>query len=149
MVRKTLTIFACLSLAFAAVAAQAANANPAITVITSGQRPINVSGIDPAVIKVFNLDAVRDIEAQLSRNLPVNEAEALAIARKRIDNIGQSTLNAKLTKAYSGVLTALTLGIDRYPAIVFENRFIVYGITDVAVALQKYYAWQEKGDQLK
>jgi len=144
MVRKTLAIFASLVIAVFAAVPQTTNATPVITVITSDHRPVNAKSIDPGVLKILNLDAVQKIEEELSRNLPVNETEALVIAQQRIDKVGQDALNEKLKNAYGGILTAIALGVERYPAIIFENKFVVYGVTDIDVALEKYYVWSEK-----
>ena len=142
MVHSTLTLFFNLSFALIPIAASAANDNPTITVITSGLRPINTFGVDSAMIKVLDLDEVGMIEEQLSRDLPLNEEEAAVIARQRINTIGQATLNKKLKDAYSAVLTAMAFGINRYPAIIFDNEYVIYGVTDVSTALEKYYTFR-------
>jgi hypothetical protein len=42
----------------------------------------------------------------------------------------------------SGLVQAMQYGIDRYPAIVFDGKAVVYGITDVRAATQRYQQWQ-------
>ena len=44
--------------------------------------------------------------------------------------------------AAKGLVQAMQYGIDRYPAIVFDGKAVVYGITDVRAATQRYQQWQ-------
>ncbi|BBA32475.1 hypothetical protein sS8_0510 [Methylocaldum marinum] len=71
-------------------------------------------------IDIFDLAAPRRIEAVLSAGLPANEAAALAIARQRLEGQG-SRLAAQLETAYEGHARALSYGLARYPAIVFDR----------------------------
>ena len=38
----------------------------------------------------------------------------------------------------------LQYGIDRYPAVVFDGRVVVYGVTDLVEALDRYEAWEQE-----
>lgn len=111
-----------------------------ITVITSNKKPVNTIdkpyGYD---VRYLNLDAVQSIEKRLAQDLPINEQQALAIVEQRIAQIGQKTLNAELTSAYQAVITALQLGVDRYPAIIIDNQFVIYGMTHLGAALEVYH----------
>ncbi|MCB1718714.1 MAG: DUF1525 domain-containing protein, partial [Candidatus Competibacteraceae bacterium] len=46
-------------------------------------------------------------------------------------------------RAYRAELRARELGIDRYPAVVFDSQFVVYGLTDLPAALAHYRRWQQ------
>ncbi len=115
-----------------------------ITVIASDDKPVNIAGYQEN-IHYLNLDAISAIEKQLAKDLPINEQEALAIVENRISDIGQERLNARITAAYQAIIIALRYGVDRYPAIIFDNRFLVYGVADLETAIKHYQLHQNKG----
>ena len=49
---------------------------------------------------------------------------------------------APAKNAAIGLAKAVQYGIDRYPAIVFDGRVVVYGVTDLVEALDRYKAWR-------
>ena len=51
---------------------------------------------------------------------------------------------APAKNAAFGLAKAVQYGVDRYPAIVFEGRAVVYGVTDLVEALNRYEAWQRE-----
>ena len=115
-----------------------------IVVITSDQYPMsNGIGNDRGdfTIEVLNLDAVADFEQILGSRLPANEHQALALVKQRIANIGQSQLNTELHHAYQALSAAMSYGMDRYPAIIIDQQVILYGVTDLALAIKKYRQW--------
>ena len=117
-----------------------------IVVITSDQYPMsNGIGNDRGdfTIEVLNLDAVADFEQLLGSRLPANENQALALVKQRIANIGQSQLNTELHHAYQALSAAMSYRIDRYPAIIIGRQVILYGVTDLALAIKKYRQWVE------
>ena len=38
---------------------------------------------------------------------------------------------------------AWSLGLEKYPAVVFDDKWVVYGTTDTGVATQRLSAWKE------
>ena len=115
-----------------------------IVVITSDQYPMsNGIGNDRGdfTIEVLNLDAVADFEQLLGSRLPANENQALALVKQRIANIGQSQLNTELHHAYQALSAAMSYRIDRYPAIIIGRQVILYGVTDLVLAIKKYRQW--------
>ncbi|MCZ6153414.1 TIGR03757 family integrating conjugative element protein, partial [Cronobacter sakazakii] len=50
----------------------------------------------------------------------------------------------QLAEAYAGVTHAWSLGLEKYPAVVFDDVFVVYGTTDVNEATRQLAAWKEK-----
>lgn len=106
----------------------------------SGAHALRPQGVP---IDIFDLSAPRRIEKALSAGLPANEAAALAIARQRLEGQG-SGLAAPLQAAYEGHARALSYGLTRYPAIVFDRgRAVVYGTADLGEALRYYRTWKE------
>lgn len=41
---------------------------------------------------------------------------------------------------------AWSLGLEKYPAVVFDDKWVVYGTTDVTVATRQLNAWKEKAE---
>jgi len=122
----------------------------ATVVITSDQFPISgnaVSGGSPSY-QLFNLDAVERIEQRLGKDLPVDEDKALALMKRRIAAVGQNQLNQKLREAYQGLILAMQYGLDRYPAVIFDQQAIVYGVTDLHVATKQYRQWLKQSHEV-
>lgn len=116
------------------------------TVITTGDHPF--SGLRRAddfnpPIQMVNLDAVLRFEERLGEFLPADEVQATALVRQRITLIGPKQLNIDLRAAYEAIVLSMLYGLDRYPAVVFDKQAVVYGVTDLSVALEKYQRWRE------
>jgi hypothetical protein len=45
-------------------------------------------------------------------------------------------------RAYTALQTALTDRLKHYPAVIFDNRAIVLGVTDLNEALVHYRRWR-------
>lgn len=84
--------------------------------------------------RVIELDAPARIEAALSVNLPADPTQARAIVQRRLTE-GGNPLQHRLAAAYQDVVDAWSLGITHVPAVVVDQRYVVYGETDVAQAL--------------
>ena len=121
-----------------------------ITVVTSNQQPvsnINAISIDSAGVKpdiqILNLDAVTKIEQRLSDGLPVDPLQARIMTDQRISQIGRSQLDTELRTAYLPLGTMMAYALDRYPVIIFDQQAVIYGVTDLAQAMNKYRQWVE------
>lgn len=93
-------------------------------------------------VHVYELDGIRCFEAQLSSKLPSNPTRAKQVAIQRIQALDAHT-KAAVQNAAVGLAKAMQYGIDRYPAIVFDGKVVVYGVTDISEALHRYRQWQE------
>ena len=82
------------------------------------------------------LDAPRHIEAELAASLPADPKRAENIARGRLSQ-GSADLQRRIAAAYQGVTDAWSLGITSIPAIVVDQRYVVYGEPDVARAVAR------------
>ena len=121
-----------------------------VIVVTSSQRPIlnagtvlvsaNGSQLD---IQFLNLDSVTDIEKRLGDGLPIDPGQARATVDQRIARIGRSQLDADLRAAYLPLGTMMAYGLDRYPVFIFDQQAVIYGVTDVAQAVDQYCQWRE------
>jgi integrating conjugative element protein (TIGR03757 family) len=88
---------------------------------------------------VHYLDAVALLEQHLSASLPTDPQQAQALAGQRITALGPQ-LKARAAAGATGLARAAQLGICRAPAIVFDGRWVVYGLTDVAAARRVFEA---------
>lgn len=115
-----------------------------ITVITADSHPLRVapelSPYEP-LIERLNLDAVTHIEKQLSEKLPNDPAQAQAMVKQHIAQIGRQKLDAELRAAYRPLGTMMTYGLDRYPVIIFDRQSVIYGVTDLGQAIVRYQQW--------
>lgn len=107
-----------------------------IWIVTDQQHPVR--GLAHA--RVIELDAPTQIEATLSQGLPANPSEAAAEVRERLES---SAVTQQLTAAYQGVTDAWRIGVTKIPAVVVDQRYVVYGDPDVAHAVARIQAYRE------
>ncbi|MCW0352293.1 TIGR03757 family integrating conjugative element protein [Pantoea ananatis] len=92
-------------------------------------------------VTVTELDAPDRLLAQQFGPLSANaEQQARAVIASPAFSKNQQALAA----SYAGVAHAWSLGLEKYPAVVFDDKWVVYGTTDVAAARAKLDAWREK-----
>ena len=122
--------------------------SPVIEVFTWAERPLiktdaNDSGGDlqGLAITVYEIDGIQSLERELSLDLPVEPQPSKAMVLKRIQRLDAPT-RSRLKSAATGLAKALQYGVERYPAVVFDGEALVYGLTDLNVALEQYRTWQ-------
>ncbi len=91
-------------------------------------------------VRIYMLDTLNHLESRLSENLPTDPGLARQQALGRLQKIHE-TDRARLRQAAVGLARAAHYGIDRYPAMVFNGRAVVYGLTDLEAALAHYRHW--------
>lgn len=106
-----------------------------VTALAATGRP---SGFE---LQVYRLDGIQQLERTLSVDLPGDPESAQRIALVRLQQV-DTPATAELQQAAVGLTKAIEYGIDRYPAIVFDGRAVVYGVSDMAEALRYYRRWQ-------
>ena len=94
-------------------------------------------------VEIWHLDAPETLEDELSVGLPADPQQAEREARAYLELLGEDELRARVARAYRAELRARELGIDRYPAVIFDGQFVVYGLTDLPTALTHYRRWQQ------
>ncbi|EIB7847428.1 TPA: TIGR03757 family integrating conjugative element protein [Salmonella enterica subsp. enterica serovar Bron] len=110
-----------------AVAVQA----PAATVVyTDSHHPPS----NAASSQVVYLDAPDTVQRQLFGELPSDPVQAEQVAKNIIQSPDWQQKQQQIGQAYQGVLQAYSLKLAKYPAVVFDDRYVVYGTADVAVA---------------
>lgn len=102
---------------------------PSVEVFTLSTLPVtNAQGAS-----VYYLDAVSLLEQHLSLNLPTDPTQAQAMVTQRMASLGPQ-LDARARSGAAGLARAAQLGMQRAPAIVFDGKWAVYGVTDVDAA---------------
>ncbi|EKS4614621.1 TIGR03757 family integrating conjugative element protein [Salmonella enterica subsp. enterica] len=102
-----------------------------------------VADPQPGVL-VQILENIHQLEQSLFPQLPDNPALAEQQARIQMQQQGWREQEAHLTRAYQALLEARTVGIEKVPAVVFDDKYVVYGTTDAALAQQKLDSWREQ-----
>lgn len=120
-----------------------------VEVFTAIERPI--AGVDDerfraATLTIYAVDGLDRFETTLSDGLPVDPETAKVEALGRIQEIDDAHM-APAKNAAIGLAKAIQYGIDRYPAIVLDERAVVYGVTDLVEALNRYEAWHREHAQ--
>ena len=125
-----------LAWALVLVASPAAGAGEVVA-FTLSSMPLRASG---ATVHV--LDA-RDGHAEaFGANLPGDPERALAEARRRMATPAGRAALARIAAAAAGNALAARLGIEKLPAVVVDGRYVVYGVRDVARAVERVEAWR-------
>jgi integrating conjugative element protein (TIGR03757 family) len=103
-----------------------------VVVVTDSRHPVKTMGGE----RLIELDEAPRIEAELSANLPTNPDQATALVKRRLTQ-GGTDLQRRIATAYQGATDAWSLGITAVPAVVVDQRYVVYGEPDVARAIAR------------
>ena len=93
-----------------------------------------------AHIVIFDLGAPQRFEDRLSAGLPDDPVRAQRLLEQRLQD---ADLEAQALAAFAGLVRAARLGLDRLPAVVFDDATIVYGVTDLSEAAEQYARWRD------
>ncbi|MCA6943770.1 TIGR03757 family integrating conjugative element protein [Pectobacterium aroidearum] len=85
--------------------------------------------------RLIELDRPSLIEAELAANLPQDPARAAIIVQQRLRE-GGTALQQRINEAYQDVVDAWSLGITTLPAVIVDQRYVVYGEPDIARAVE-------------
>ena len=99
---------------------------------------------DHVEIEVYELDEIQLVEEQLSRDLPTNPDQAKRLVIHRISDMDEQ-YRAHLQRSAFSLTRAIQYGINRYPAVVFDETTVVYGVVDLVEALRIYQRWLDVG----
>ena len=92
-------------------------------------------------LHIYELEGILRLEAQLSKGLAADREQARRVVLQRLQPLDEAS-RAQMQRAATGLARAVQYRVDRYPAIVFDGQAVIYGVTDVQVALAHYKAWQ-------
>ena len=96
--------------------------------------------------RVYVLDGIQRLETRLSQGLTADPEHSRQIVLQRFQQLYEED-RAQLQGSAMGLAKAMQYGIDRYPTIVFDGKYVVYGVTNVREALQQYRKWREDRHQ--
>ncbi|MCZ9148944.1 TIGR03757 family integrating conjugative element protein [Escherichia albertii] len=96
----------------------------------SAHPPVNL----PPEVLVVLLDGPQQLQDAFFGPLPADPEAAEAAVREHMQSPEWSSAQADLAERYRQVTHAWSLGLKKYPAVVFDDREVVYGTTDVAQA---------------
>lgn len=88
----------------------------------------------PADTRIVYLDETEQLAESLFGPLSKNSVQAERQAQSIIHSPEWKQRQALMVRAYQGLIQAWQLGLKKYPAVVFDDRDVVYGTADVAVA---------------
>ncbi|AXC69898.1 TIGR03757 family integrating conjugative element protein [Salmonella enterica subsp. diarizonae serovar 59:z10:-] len=97
--------------------------------------------------RVVWLDAPEQLQQSLFGSLASAPKEAERQAQAVIHSAGWQQKQAELAQAYRGLLQAWRLGLEKYPAVVSDDRYVVYGTADAVVAdglFRSHGVWEER-----
>ena len=96
----------------------------------SAHPPVNL----PPEVQVVLLDGPQQLQDVFFGPLPADPEAAEAIVREHMQSPEWQSAQADLAERYRQVTHAWSLGLKKYPAVVFDDREVVYGTTDVTQA---------------
>lgn len=97
-------------------------------------------------LQIYRLDGMQRIDTQLNQGLPKSQEAALAYMRQNYAAIKRK-YEPQILEAAQGLQLAQRYKIDRLPAIVINQRSVVFGVADVDQAIATYQAYrQQKGN---
>jgi integrating conjugative element protein (TIGR03757 family) len=105
-----------------------------VEVFTDESHPVAHAEVLPGAV-VYRIDALPRALEKASEGLPREQEKAAKIATRRLAAWDRKALQAS---AQGLARARLQYGLDRYPAIVFDGRYVIYGVTDLAVAKRIY-----------
>lgn len=122
-----------------------------MVVVVSDEQILSLKGISSmeayfnrtqGVFDVHSLDGVQAFENKFSKGLPSEPDEARKEVSRRYEDIGKKRMSELITKAYKAKMITLKYQLKKYPAIIFDKRYVVYGEFDLNKALNFYIAYE-------
>ncbi len=117
-----------------------------IEIFTTTDQPIHA--IDRFVekhmhiaIQIHKFDAIKGLEDTLSQGLTADPDKAKRLVLERLQQLNKGT-RSQLEHSATALAKAVQYGVEKYPAMVFDGELVVYGLTDLSVALMHYRLWR-------
>jgi len=139
-------VLAALTVLVSANGAVSAGEQFTVEVFTTTDLPIDTdSKVDQiaGTVEIYEIDGIQRFEAELSRGLPNNVDAAKHRAAERIGQLDEKQMQ-RIKRLAQGLSKAMQYGIDRFPAIVFDGDVVVYGLTNLSVALYHFRRWRAR-----
>ena len=87
---------------------------------------------------IYQLDVPEQVLGKLGEGLPNTLAQAQAVALDRLASPDGQAMVERLKNGFGGVVQAWSHKIEKLPAILIDDRYVVYGVYDVDQALAIY-----------
>lgn len=98
----------------------------------------------PYKLNVYRIDGLHGIEQELNQQLPQSEEQARQWMFQHQDEIAER-YGDRVASAARGLTLMMRYRLNRVPAIVINQRVVVYGMTDIKAAIAR--AREQLGDQ--
>ncbi|KMW72100.1 hypothetical protein TI10_16065 [Photorhabdus luminescens subsp. luminescens] len=95
-------------------------------------------------VQVVYLDKPEQLQSQLFSKLSADPQQAVKQARQILQSPSWHQQERHISQAYQGLLNAWTLGLKKFPAVVFDDDYVVYGTTDVRHARLLWETYQQE-----
>lgn len=103
-------------------------------VITDQEHPVSAPAPSTRIIL---LDDQQRLEEKLSTQLTADPSQVTATIQHYLSTPPGKRLLTDLVHAQQGITDAWSLGIEKIPAVVVDRRYVIYGETDVAKAVER------------
>ncbi len=109
--------------------------------------PLIHTDLPDVKVTVYDLAAPKLAMAKVNAELqlPANPALATQLAKGYL-KAHEAGLGQQLLPAYAGLGQAVNLGLNQYPALVFDHQAVIIGVTDIQQGLAIYQRWRQ-GEQ--
>jgi integrating conjugative element protein (TIGR03757 family) len=120
---------------------------PPITVLAftdSRHYPLSHTDLPDVKVTVYDLAAPKLAMAKVNAELklPANPSLATQLAKDYL-KVHEAELGRQLLPTYAGLSQAVNLGLNQYPALVFNHQAIIIGVTDIQQGLTIYQQWRQ------
>lgn len=88
--------------------------------------------------QIYDLDGTEILLNSFFGELSSDINDAYSDVEKKLNSQEWKTHESKIIEAQKTIIKAFNLGIKKYPAIVINDKNVIYGITDVAQAIQDF-----------
>lgn len=110
-----------------------------VEVFANTAMPVTPTTSPHYALSIYRLDAMSNLEAQMNEGMPQDEAEARLWVANNEARLRQM-IQPMVASAVNGLARAQRYQIDRLPAVVINQRYVVFGYVDVDQALM---AWRD------
>ena len=93
-------------------------------------------------IEIYDISLLKSVEYALSNNLSDNPEVARKEANERIDS-NFEWLKTSLKSATDAYVLVDKFGINKFPAVVINDKFVIYGTTDPTEILRIWISFQD------
>jgi integrating conjugative element protein (TIGR03757 family) len=95
-------------------------------------------------VGVYNLDAQRNLEESLVKDLPTDDPQ---VAERLVQQRFEALPVEDVIKVFQPAALLLQWDIHKIPVFVFNRKAAVYGVTDSVKALELWETWKNGGGE--